>query len=292
MAMNVFRLHVRPGGASITLQEVFQHCVNNHVLGVGWPVDHPPHDWNSYLRRSRKKYKTVATVSYLHDKVSRGDLIWTRDPHGNYFLARVRSEWEYDPTRKAKHADIVNIVRCEIRGVQIDEVPGKIVACFRARRTVQRISDPTSTAYSQILWNSLSTKNKVRLTKSEDQRDIFSCLDDLTTEDIVLIYLQNKGWLLIPQSRQKDTKGHEFVLIHRRTKKRALVQVKTGNSHINRDWSKSQEDVFLFQPNSSFDGCLSRNTKIISPKSIRTFMTRQPDLLPRHVKRWLDFVNE
>lgn len=103
-------------------------------------------------------YDNLQTCTYLHARVRAGDLVWTRDPRGCYYLARVVSGWEYWTSDEAeeKDIDIANIFRCELRPVDPDMGPGKVAACFRATRTLQGIADPTAREYSKHLWNSLS----------------------------------------------------------------------------------------------------------------------------------------
>jgi hypothetical protein len=167
------------------------------------------------------------------------DLIWTRDTKRKYYLAKVRSAqaklqsdltWEYLDSSEASDADIVNIVRCRILPIpQADDVTGKIVACFRPSRVIQSIVDETAVIYSQLLWNQMAGREEYNLPRI-DKCDIFSLLDSETTEDVIFIYLQFKGWIVVPHSRKPDTMGYEFVAIHKKTHERAVVQVKTGNT--------------------------------------------------------------
>jgi len=86
----------------------FAYCLKEQVLGVGWPVESVKRalEWDAYERLAEEEYgrKGVNRVRYLRDQVMPNDLIWTRDPHGKHFLARVRPPkkrtralpaWEY-----------------------------------------------------------------------------------------------------------------------------------------------------------------------------------------------------
>lgn len=46
--------------------------------------------------------------------------------------------------------------------------------------------------------------------------------------------LQVQGWVVIPNSRKADTMGFEYVLINRASHAQAVVQVKTGETPLDR----------------------------------------------------------
>lgn len=208
---------------------------------------------------------------------------------GGYYLARVLSGWEYLTSKEAEDADIVNVVRCRILAVpRIDLVPGKVVACFRPSRTIQSVKDHHVRRYSAQLWN--------RLSDSVDYPDegsgsggVFSFLGAEETEDVLFLFLQTQDWLVVPHSRKADTMRFEFYCIHRKTKRRAIVQVKTGNSWLRTaDWEGVAEYVILFQSNGLYDGAASPGIETLNPEVIEAFMAAHRDLLPENILFWLD----
>jgi hypothetical protein len=210
-------------------------------------------------------------------------------PHGA--TGQINSAWEYLDTPRGRDADIVNVVRCRIIPVpQADDIPGKVVACFRSRRTIQAITDSTTVIYSQVLWNELAGLSCLG-PPSNAPADVFSFLDAETTEDIIFIYLQCQGWLIVPNSRKADTMQYEFVAIHRDTHERALVQVKTGSTPLAVDaWAGFREKIFLFQPHGIYTGAAAPNVVPISPTTIKAFMTEHLGVMPRSVQRWISYV--
>ena len=132
--MSTFRIHIRPRGGLNNPKVSFAYCIDNGVLGVGWPtyLDKAAATWEEYKAEASKHHNDLRQVSYLKNHVKKDDLIWTRSAAGEYHLAKVSAEWEYLTSARALDADIVNVVRCEILKVpNIDAVPGKVVACFR-----------------------------------------------------------------------------------------------------------------------------------------------------------------
>lgn len=291
--MTVFRIHIRPGGGLADSDFSFHYCLDEQVLGVGWPTysDKAISTWDEYETEASQHHDDLSRVRYLKNYVKKDDLIWTRCTSGHYYLAKVASEWEYFSNDRAKDADIVNVVRCEILKVaKIDAVPGKVVACFRPARTIQEIADEQMHQYSQYLWNTLSGTSCYPLAENVGG-SVFPFLGSDTTEDVIFIYLQTKGWLVIPNSRKADTMSFEFYLIHRETRERAVVQIKTGNTSLNTDeWKDRLERVFLFQSNGLYFGENHPSVECIWPAEIEAFMLANRDVLPASTLYWIDHV--
>jgi hypothetical protein len=226
--MRVHRLHIKPGRGQVKPALAFAYCLKQQVLGVGWPVptlSQAPLTWEAYEKRAVKMYgraSEISRVRYVHDNVEPNDLIWTRDAEGKYFLAKVRAAkgrakpghtWEYLDTPESRGVGIVNVVRCRILAIpDVDDVTGKIVACFRPSRVIQPIAHDLTVLYSQLLWNQLAGSEEYSLQRLS-RWDIFSLIDDRSTEDVIFVYLQCKGWIIVPNSRRPDTMGYEYVAI-------------------------------------------------------------------------------
>ena len=303
--MNVYRIHIRPDGGAGDPKISCDYCFKHRVLGMGWGVSEREAlalSWEEYAQAAEDHYGNggISNVRYMKENVCEDDLLWTRDTNGVYYLARVESGWEYLATDESRDADIVNFVRCQaIHRLEVDEVPGKVVACFRPSRTIQAMRDRTVAAYSRLLWN-LRTDSQHYPMDDQETADIYAFLDDKSTEDAVAIFLQTKGWLIVPGSRKADTMSYEYILIHRDSKERAVVQVKTGSTPLDRDeWSgiasqqrRSPDNAraILFQPYSNYTGSEHRNVECIPPQDLWKFMVQNPDLLPKSIAHWRSFV--
>ena len=290
--MTLFRLHIRPKGGLHNSKASFDYCLKHSCLGLGWHVDVKNHrklNWNNYLKLATKKYgkKRMRSAIVLKNNVKHNDLLWTRDENGTYYIARVIRGWQYHNSKQALNADIVNTVRCELLKINnVDDVPGKIVACFRPTRTIQRIKDETSILYSQQLWNDLTKSLRYKISFDNVKLNLYSFLSAEDCEDLVFIYLQTLGWVVVPSSRQRDTMRYEFVLIHRKTHQRAIVQVKTGNTPLNiDDWKNYKEAVYLFQSNNIYSGSSAKNVVCLSPKELKKFVSDNSSLIPANIYR-------
>ena len=292
--MTVFRIHTRPRGGDNDPKKSFKYCLKEGVLGMGWGVAGGPHlSWDEYVAAAANQYgpSGFPNPCYMHRNVQENDLIWTRDTMGRYYLGRVTSPWEYLATPEALQADIVNICHCELVSVDADKVPGRVVASFRPRRTIQAIWSWMVDIYSQLLWNEISGNHQYALQFPENP-DIYTFLDDLETENAVAIYLQMCGWLYLPASRQPDTMGYEYILINREEPfEKAVVQVKTGDTtQLNRDdFSGFEERVFLFQSYGNYAGAQHPHVECIEPEDLREFLFDNRDILPQSIRRWVDY---
>lgn len=294
--MTVFRIHIRPKGGLAKSKISFAYCLKEKVLGVGWQTktQNNTSTWLEYLSEAETIYrnKSLSRVKYFEKNVKENDLIWTRDSEGSYYLGKVKSGWEYYSNTEAQDADIVNIVRCNLIKIpSVDDVPGKVVACFRPSRTIQAIRDKTASNYSKYLWNKISSSTFYSLPK-ESFKNVFSFLGAEETEDVIFIYLQLKGWVVIPNSRKADTMKYEFYLINKTTKEKSIVQVKTGHTKlIPKEWENWKEKVFLFQANGNYVGIsLNKNVVSIKPKDIESFMYSNKELLPSNIVHWLNIA--
>lgn len=295
--MQLFRIHIRTGDAANHLF-AFDYCLREQILGVGWQVELPSTKvvtWELYERLASQTFPGKRDgFSYVYKNVHPGDLIWTRDKGGKYYLAKVQSEWEYLDTEDGRNADITNVVRCEIKPVRLaDDVPGKIVASFIRGPAIRRITDPTAVSFSQILWNQLAKSEYYPSQAQNGSNNLFSYLDWETTEDVIFIHLQIQGWLVLPRSRTKTTMSYEFLVIKRDPPQRAVVQVKTGNTPLNRGELQGLADkVFLFQANGIYHGPASPNVYCLMPDEIEKFIRNNLEIMPGVVQKWVKYLND
>ncbi|MEN6490325.1 MAG: hypothetical protein ABFD66_15840 [Smithella sp.] len=291
--MPVYRIHIRPKGGLANPKVSFDYCLKENVLGLGWQTETQNNNasWEEYETEAVEIYGSgeLTRVRYLRNNLKKDDLIWTRDTEGHYYLARVISEWEYYSNSEAQDADIVNVVRCELKKItSVDDVPGKVVACFRPSKTIQSIRDQTASNYSKYLWNKLSEEEFYAL-PNEKYKNVYSFLGSEETEDVIFIYLQMQGWLVVPNSRKADTMSYEFYAVNRKTNEKAVVQVKTGHTPLTpEEWENRKEKVFLFQASGNYNGNSTGNVVCLQPSEIESFMYANKKILPANISHWLD----
>ena len=154
--VKLWRLHIRPEGRDHRFSTSF--CLQNSFIGMGWPITKAEitrsSDFDWYRRAADGEYGEGkwSSVWNLVQSMREGDLVWFRDPHNCYYVAEVTGAWEYCSEGDHSAADIVNIRPARIVKVGLaDSVPGKIVACFVPRRTLQTIASRDMLIFTQHL---------------------------------------------------------------------------------------------------------------------------------------------
>ncbi|MCF2494288.1 8-oxoguanine DNA glycosylase OGG fold protein [Dyadobacter chenhuakuii] len=171
----------------------------------------------------------------------------------------------------------------------VDSVPGKVVSSFIASRTLQMVHGVSE--YSQQTYNELSGTNHY----SPDltgYTEIFSFLSWDDCEDLVGLYLQvTEGYLVIPSSCKTDTLAYEFVLTKTGTGEKAVVQVKTGDTGLNKDDYKDVNvKVYLFSVNGSYLGNNYPHVSLVSMADLKVFLYTHRELMPEKIKFWIDAI--
>ena len=86
--------------------------------------------------------------------------------------------------------------------------------------------------------------------------------------------------------------GYEYILINRKTFEIAVVQVKTGDTPLDRGYQSKikTEKIFLFQSYGKYTGSDYDQVECIDPDVLRTFLFNNRRLLPQSIKRWVDYM--
>jgi hypothetical protein len=291
----LWRLHIRPDPKNgKTHRDVINYCINNRVAGIGWPVKTNVLSPTEYEREAKSEYGSrVASVNFANDPEI-GDYIWARDKEGCYYLGCIKGNWYYSNDPIHLELDIPNQRPCEwIRIGNEDNVPGKIVACFRPARTFQAIRDSVMENFSTWAFSRRIDGNHLVEWLSKQPINaitFFRSIKDDDCEDIVGLYLQKiKGYCLIPSSCKLTTIGHEYILKHPITSRSAVVQVKQGVATLDERLLGKADHVFLF----STEGVVateSANITILNANELFNFTCQNKNLLPSRMDYWFDLL--
>lgn len=131
-------------------------------------------------------------IRRLAENADDGDLVWTRDRRGAYWLGRITGDWFFDDSDGAVKWDLGNVRPCEwIQEPFRDyEVPGSVVRNFAGTgETFRRIKQPAAMRVTEMLWARSSDPDAPRpaIPVGEVLSDL---LDPIDVEDIVLIWMQ------------------------------------------------------------------------------------------------------
>ena len=288
--MTLFRIHIRPSGGNPDMDATFQYCLDNRLLGVGWRVRvdglQNTQNWGVYREAAAQEHDNIQQPQFIQKNVQPRDLVWTRAPCGQYYLAKVTGGWEYwmNEEGRNKDFDIANIFRCKFHQVKLDAVPGRVVRSFTRGRTIQSIPHDATLAYSQHLWNELSGQQVY--TDAAQAPGFWEMLDPEETEDLVFLYLQSKGWWVVPNSRMGNTLRFEYMLVHPVSGMKALVQVKSGDVGLNvSDYGDEAQHIFLFQSNEYYDGDCVNHVTCIARDEVIDFLRQHENSMPAWLQK-------
>lgn len=290
--MALFRIHIRPHGGNDNMDATFQYCLENNLLGVGWRVDGLANtqNWDVYQTQAEQVHDSIQQPQFIKENVEPRDLVWTRAPCGQYYLAKVTGGWEYWMNKEGRinDIDIANIFRCDFRQVELDAVPGGVVRSFILGRTIQSIHHDAIQAYSRYLWNELSGQQVYDVDAAQDL-GFWEMLDPEETEDLVFLYLQSEGWWVVPNSRMGNTLRFEYMLVHPKNGMKSLVQVKTGDVILNFDDyvndATENQHIFLFQSNEYYEGVCTNHVTRITRNEVIGFLRQYGDIMPAWLQR-------
>lgn len=292
--MQVWRLNINP--ASNDDVDPRRFCLDNDILGFGWPIESESDDvtWEEYEAKAEEKYggrSWSTATNALYGRMEIGDLCWTRDHNGSYYLGEVTGPWKYEGGSEHRNADIVNLRDCQwVEVGSPDAVPGKVIDSLNVGGTLQRVTGDTIEEYSSLLYSRLAETGENK--RSVDTDNIFSLLHHEDCEDLVGLYLQENGYRLIPSTCKTGTVKYEYVLKHRGTGEKAYAQVKGGSVSLDaEDYETLDGTVFLFTSGGDRRGTAS-NVKFIEPSTIRAFMQESRQILPDRVVEWMRILEE
>lgn len=214
------------------------YCREASVVGVGWGRPET-------LADGALLEEVIAAVSEIEDwlptgptmikrlarTVHDGDLMWTRDRSGGFWLGRIEGPYRYDASDVGTRWDLNNVRPCQwLQSAFRDyEIPGGVVRSFAGRgATLQRVKEPAAVRVTEMLWRRESGDPEAWRAMSAEEV-ISGLLDPTDVEDLVLLHLQLDGWLLLPSSRMHDTPIYEAAL-RRPDGQLAVVSVKSGSS--------------------------------------------------------------
>ncbi|MDR2088168.1 MAG: hypothetical protein LBP73_02315 [Clostridiales Family XIII bacterium] len=272
--------------------------MNNEIIGVGWMKIRTKEDRYDMIRTEAQAFYANGTkgairaVNAMRQMQTR-DLIWTR-LDGVYYLCKVGEKLWKDRVITAEHErlDLCNFVSAKWLKIGTeDEVPGKAIASFRARGSVQRVRDIEE--ISKRVWNA-KWGNKDYETVQMSIRDIWGMLSADETESLVLLYLQNKGYYIYATTLKRDTSEIECVMVKNDGSHLLFPQIKTGNTGLSgNDYNKFTEDgnrVLLFATSENYDKNTNPLIEYLTKHEMGKFVLGRREILPKSVLHWMDEI--
>jgi len=289
----IWRLHAKSPNPQEADSSTF--CIEHDLVGFGFPVE-PSEDllaWEIYFRRGLEAYHNKGVTEWkpaveaIRKRMVVGDLCWARHASGKYYLGRIMGTWEYRNGPANRHAGVVNTRYCDWQEAgDAYNVPNAVLTSFRNGSPLELIDGEGVEAFSSFRFNGLVQKSVYEF--SQRVVDLFAVLGVEECEDLIGIYLQMQGYLLLPGTCKSDASRFAFLLKHQDSAKHAAVQVQQGYEPIDPSiYENFEGEVFLFQTNGLYTGETPSNVKCLKPEEIQEFCIKNADALPANLQRWL-----
>lgn len=294
----VWRVRMKSGTDGVDPASARQFALDNGIVGAGWALNDPPEpspipdgcdDLSLYKKHAKLVYPNDDSVEGVADcfgAMEVGDFCWMYVTHlGEYWCCHIDDKkFRYRVGGDFDKFDLHITRRCTwTRAGTADAVPGVVRRAFAGQfGTVSRIITDAATAV-EAAEISLGRKKPML------NGDFFALATPEDLEDIVALYLQDRGWRILPSTAKVSMASYEFVLVHQQTGKRAGVQVKSGNVGFLDQKVASDFDcffVFLASPNGVLAGDVEQIKKI-EREELLSFARSNWRLLPQRLKnRW------
>lgn len=275
-------------------------------MGIGWGIDDlaggTPLDtvcsWIESCLEPGWGRTAAQIVRRFGAEAKIGDFVWTRDTSGRYLLGRITGDYRYDISDAAKLVDVhqVRDVEWGPRALNDLEAPGGVIRRFIGQgQSFSRIHDESAQGLTPYLWEKLHGRPlpPVSIKQVEVLR---SHLDPYDVEDLVYVWLQvERGYLALPRTRQPDTPAYEWTMIHRDSRRRGIVQIKTGAAPVDLQAladarADKNTDTYAFATCGKYVGDASLVTEVIASEALLAFVEAQPDLLPLRVRTMFELA--
>lgn len=293
--VTVTRIHLKTSCNS--RKNLIDFCLNQdkQYLVIGWSgvYEKKPNitSYEEYCYAVKAEYNRYNHCHNVFWYAKEGDLFWTRDLDGFYWICKAigKAQSMYIPKMDVGAAIPVKAYKYGL------EVPGQIKASFNRPRSgsCEDIKDESVIEFSKKAYNIMSCTNTYEIKPLNS--DLLNSLPDFELEELVISYLQiKKNYYLLSNSvaKQSTTIKIECELISRDINncKKAVVQVKGGKSkEIDALEFKSFVDagyvVYLYAPKITNQYSL-QNCVVITRDELQSFYDEYKSILPESITKW------
>ncbi|MBQ7624309.1 MAG: ribonuclease D [Clostridia bacterium] len=296
----VTRIHLKTDTAD--RESLLRFCLDGEqqYVAIGWigayETDPEIKNYEDYYYAVKEHYKArVNHVLNVFWYAKEGDLFWTRDSAGMYWICKATGSAQ---PKLIPEFDIGAVVPVKAYKYGLD-VPGQIKASFSRPRggTCEDLTDEAIVEFSKKAYNELSGKETYTI--KSINADLLNALPALDLEELVISYIQIKeNYYLLSNSiaNRSTTPTIECTFIGRDPKdpKKAVVQVKGGTSkELNAPDFKPYEDagyvVFLYAPHINNQELL-KNCRVITREQLLSFYNEYKPVLPDSITKWENII--
>lgn len=330
-SFTVYAMKLQPGGADPDTNP-FAFCRSEEIIGVGWAVDYSTEydsveqvykghekvvqhraDQGKSTERILADGRLKAPIRYILKGVDKGDYVWVNE-NDQFALCRVESDWRVTPNLEDDVAEQYNERDIQqFRDVDWIDIPYSLVPGYVRRKfsrpfgTAVEMDDGITQGSKEVIKSlhaqeNLSSENDLnrsRVAEKVERADterVFDILGPMETEDIVISYLQSKGWRIIKSSTSESEAEIECEMRREEAGESVLgyLQVKTGSAGVYpeayNEYAEAGQMIFFVQ--SGVDVEDKENMTAITPETIHEYMVTDYNYLPNESLLKLDFALE
>jgi hypothetical protein len=306
-APTIWRTKLRSLKPGVNHVEQVAHNLDDGIVGIGWGLEDLPSrtPLDQVLAALEAKdepgwgRRAMWTVRRFGRDAQVGDFVWTRDLAGRFRLGQLAGPYRYVNNAKAKRTDTHQVRRCgwARRPLGDLEVPGGIIRAFSGTSTsFERIHDEGARRYTAWLWDDLHGREPEPLTFTP--AEVLAQLEPYDLEDLIYTWMQMRGgYLALPRARRTDTPAYEWTMLHRKTHRPAIVQVKSGRQSVDLEQLASaapdaETALFAYSAAESYTGSPDHEVKRITTAELLKLVKRHPAVLPPRVRRWFELAKD
>lgn len=292
---DLWRTKLRSLKPGVNHERQVAYCLERGVIGIGWGGDIPDaapfEDVMELVQDDRSRKRACDTIRRFATAAV-GEFIWTRDTFGRYHLCRLDGPWRFENTPECAAVDIhqVRDVSWMSDGASDLQVPGAVIRCFVGTgASFSRVNNMSARMLTERIW-AMSVGDTPAPLGFNALQVLTDLLDPYDVEDLIYVWLQvAKGYVALPRARKRDTPVYEFSMLHAKSGRRGIVQVKTGQTPVDIGGLAmaldADTDAFAFATSGRYEGS-HNDVLVISPDELVKFAAEHPQYLPERI-RWM-----
>jgi hypothetical protein len=301
----IWRTKMRSLKPGVDIAGQVDYCLEGGLVGIGWGIEvlesgAPLADVLAAIRETELRgwgAQAASTVRLFAEEAKVGDFVWTRDLHGRFRLGRIAGDYRYDNSEKAKATDTHQVRDADWAEQPLSdlEVPGAIIRAFSGTSTsFSRMWNRGARLYTAWLWEKLHDREPAPLGFSP--AEVLEQLEPYDLEDLIYTWMQVCGdYLALPKARRTDTPAYEWTMLHRKTHRPAIVQVKSGDQAVDLEAlaaaaPNDETILYAFSAANMYTGTPARAPIKIGTDELLAFVASAPELLPERVRTWFELA--
>lgn len=292
MSTNLWRNRHDRSNTDQSLNTV-KFAIDEGIVGVDWDVEVESGEslnWAEYEKRADEagysdEQTWVRALNAIHEHMNEGDLCYSRDQSGKFYLGRVVGPWRYETDSEYQRHELVNVRNCDWYRIRDPEetIPTELLESFERGSVLQRIKDDRLVAFSQRLFEIMDGQEHYDIDLSYTMDNWLSD-DDL--KDLLSLYLQtDENQVLIPSTADQRPFLPDGITVDKVSANRTLYQVQHQHENLPpRAYDEDKRRIIFLQRGDEVLDNLPDHVTVLQLADLTTVFEDHWDLLPRRIR--------